>query len=260
MTAHLLTTGEVARRCSVKPDTVLKWIKKGRVPASLTIGGHYRVDEHDLLPLLAKAAAPETQGGARRPLLSSPLRCWEFMSETLREECKTCVAYKVRATWCFRLSAVVRSAGHAKQFCTGSCQDCPYHRQVQGLPTNVLIVTRDERLIQDLARRENGRVAFRFARSAYDASAVVAVFRPAYVIVDQSLLENGEAGLVDALAADTRSPGVRVLLGVRRGIVHGRPQKMAIAGTIEAPFTAEEISALVERYPVETAPPDEANV
>jgi excisionase family DNA binding protein len=258
MTTHLLTTGEVARRCSVKPDTVLKWIKKGRVPASVTIGGHYRVDEHDLIPLLAKATSPESNGAAKPALLSSPLRCWEFMSETPREECKSCIAYRVRATWCFRLSAVVRSAGHSKRFCTGSCQDCPYHRRVLGHPTNVLVVTRDERLIQDLARRENDHVAFRFARSAYDASAVVSVFRPAYVIVDQSLLENGEPDLVDALAADPRSPGVRVLLGVRRGIVHGRPAKMAIAGTIEAPFTAEEISAVVERYPVETTPPDEA--
>jgi excisionase family DNA binding protein len=258
MPAHLLTTGDVARRCSVKPDTVLKWIKKGRLPATLTIGGHYRVDENDLAPLMACAPAPDAHGASKPPLLSSPLRCWEFMSEGMRENCKTCVAYRVRANWCFRLAGVLKSAGHSKQFCTGSCPECPYYRRVHGLPTNVLVVTRDERLIQDLARRESSQVAFRFARSAYDASAVVSVFRPAYAVVDQNLLENGEPGLLDALRSDARSPGVRVLLAVRRGVVHGRPPKMAIAGTIEEPFTAEDIAALVARFPVESLPAEES--
>ena len=171
MSTQLLTTGEVARRCSVKPDTVLKWIKKGRLAASRTMGGHYRVEEHDVLPLLSKPGPVGTACPAKSSLLSSPLRCWEFMSENLKEECRNCVVYRVRATWCFTLVAQMRAAGHTKQFCTGSCQECPYHRRVRGLPTNVLVVTRDERLIQDLAKRESDQVAFRFARSAYDASA-----------------------------------------------------------------------------------------
>ena len=256
MSNQLLTTGEVARQCAVKPDTVLKWIKRGSLPASRTLGGHFRVAEPDVLPLLAKPSVPE----ATRPkirLLANPLRCWEFMSEVLREECKDCLVYKVRATWCFRLVAALRGSGHAKQFCTGSCQECPYSRRVHGLPTNVLVVTRDERLIQDLARREHNRLAFRFARSGYDASAVISVFRPAYAVVDQTLLENGEPGLLEALAADPRSFGVRILLGVRCGTVRLRPFRASIAGTIEQPFTSEDILSIVERFPVELLPVEE---
>ena len=43
-----LSTGEVARLCSVNPDTVLKWIKKGQLAATRTAGGHYRIEEHHL--------------------------------------------------------------------------------------------------------------------------------------------------------------------------------------------------------------------
>jgi excisionase family DNA binding protein len=252
MSTQLFTTGEVARRCSVKPDTVLKWINKGRLRASRTLGGHYRVEERDLLPLLSKPLMPEAPSAPKISLLAHPLRCWEYMSEELRDECRNCIAYRVRATWCFRLAAAMRTNGHAKRFCTGSCQDCPYHRHVHSLPTNVLVVTRDERLIQDLGRKESNRIAFRFARSAYDASAVVSFFRPAYAVVDESLLDNGEPGLLESLLADPRSPGVRVLLGVRRGMGHTRSSKVALAGTIEEPFTPEEIAALVDRFPVET--------
>jgi hypothetical protein len=180
------------------------------------------------------------------------------MSEDLRDECRNCVVYRVRATWCFRLAAAMRTSGHAKRFCTGSCQDCPYHRHVHGQATNVLVVTRDEKMIQDLARKESNRVIFRFARSAYDASAVVSFFRPAYAVVDENLLDNGEPGLLEALMSDLRSPGVRVLLGVRRGMGHTRLAKIALAGTIEEPFTPEDIAALVDRYPVETLESEDA--
>src|SRR5690349_1493066 len=148
MSTQLFTTGEVARRCSVKPDTVLKWIKKGRLRAARTLGGHYRVEERDILPLLAKAPTLEPAALPKASLLSHPLRCWEYMSEEVREECRNCVVYRVRATWCFRLAAAIRTSGHGKRFCTGSCQDCPYHRHVHGQSTNVLVVTRDEKMIQ----------------------------------------------------------------------------------------------------------------
>src|SRR3954465_6107257 len=104
MSSQMFTTGEVARRCAVEPDTILKWIKKGRLRASRTLGGHYRVEERDLLPLL-KAAAPEPESAPKATLLNHPLRCWEYMSEDVRDECRNCIVYRVRATWCFRLAA-----------------------------------------------------------------------------------------------------------------------------------------------------------
>ena len=39
----LLSTGDVAKLFGVTPDAVLKWIKKGKLPATRTAGGHYRV-------------------------------------------------------------------------------------------------------------------------------------------------------------------------------------------------------------------------
>ena len=61
MSSPLLTTGKAARLCSVKPDTVLKWIKKGVLPATRTVGGHYRVEEQDLLLVLSQDDGSETR-------------------------------------------------------------------------------------------------------------------------------------------------------------------------------------------------------
>jgi excisionase family DNA binding protein len=40
---NYITTGEAAALFGVEPDTVLRWIKSGYIPASRTPGGHYRI-------------------------------------------------------------------------------------------------------------------------------------------------------------------------------------------------------------------------
>lgn len=255
MGSPLLTTGKAARMCSVKPDTVLKWIKKGVLPATRTMGGHYRVEEQDLLQVLS----PEEDGECRedKTLCSRPMRCWEYLSNSPGAECQECVVYKTHATWCFRLVGVVKGTGHARRFCSGLCQECPYYRRVHGLPANVLVVSKDEVLIRDLAKNENETVAFRFARRGYDASATIAVFRPAFVVIDQAVLEELGITLLDALAADPRARGARVVVAVRKGSMGLRTHNRAVYAMIEEPFHAEDLVAIVNRIPVETLPEGE---
>lgn len=250
MSSALLTTGEAARLCAVKPDTVLKWIKKGALPATRTIGGHYRVDEQDVLTVLAQDDAGDEREN-EKVLCSRPMRCWEYMNNGPGTECHDCVVYKVHASWCFRMAAAAKGNGQAKRFCTGICQECPYYRRVHGLASNVIVITQDEKLIQELARRESPAVAFRFARRGYDASAIVSVFRPAFVVFDQAILDHLGVALLDALATDPRTLGARILVAVRKDSVGLRIHHHAIYATIQEPFQAEEILAIVNRIPVE---------
>jgi excisionase family DNA binding protein len=249
MRTSLLSTGQAARLCSVKPDTVLKWIKHGLLPATRTVGGHYRVEQGDLDEALAhQHAHPEPDPAPR--LCSRPMRCWEFMNNGPGERCHDCTVYHVHASWCFRLTG----AGHARRFCVGACQDCPYFRRAHGLPTNVLVVTQDEPIIQTLARNGNASFDFRFARRGYDASAIIAVFRPAFVIFDETIVEALGPGLLDALATDPRAVGARIVLAVRKNTVARRVRSHAVFATIQLPFEVEELSALLSRLPVETLP------
>ncbi|MCL4403087.1 MAG: helix-turn-helix domain-containing protein, partial [Acidobacteria bacterium] len=164
MSASMLTTGKAAHLCSVQPDTVLKWIKKGRLPATRTAGGHYRVAERDLLLFLSQHGANGTGREENAALCARPMGCWEYMNHGPGGECEECVVHRVHAAYCFRLVNLVKGAGHAKRFCSGPCQECPYYRRVHCLPTNVLVITADEGLIHELARRQTEAIAFRFAR------------------------------------------------------------------------------------------------
>jgi excisionase family DNA binding protein len=258
MSSSLLTTGKAARLCSVKPDTVLKWIKQGRLRAIRTAGGHYRVEERDVTALLARDHHGKREWEQRTALCSRPMRCWEYMNHGPGTECENCVVYHVRSAYCFRLASVVRGVGHGKRFCTGSCQECPYYRRVHGLPTNVLVITHDEALIQNLARRANGSIDFRFARRWYDASAIVAVRRPAFVIFDQGVLESLGMAPLDALVSDKRTAGARILVALRKGTMGCKIHSSQVYATIEEPFEAEDIISIIHRIPVETIEPDTA--
>jgi excisionase family DNA binding protein len=85
-TTHWLTTGEVAARSRTTPQSVLKWIRRGALPARRLPGGAYRVSEADLdrflrpVPVLCAACGGEVLDGVRvrvdgRPVHGPGERC-----------------------------------------------------------------------------------------------------------------------------------------------------------------------------------------
>lgn len=242
----MLSTGQAAVLCTVKPDTVLKWIKKGRLPAVRTAGGHYRISEWDLKPFMGSSPSPEPT--------PQVLRCWEYLNGESgpRDECKNCVVYRVRATWCFEVAGLGRDLGHTRQFCLTSCQDCAYYRRVSEGVTKVLVITSDDNLVRHLAAPENPHVAIRFARDGYETSALLPGLRPTFVVVDEEVIRAGEPRLLDALAADLRVPGIKIILAVSPGKSRRREIGKLVAGVIEKPFDVEGIAAVVRRFPIES--------
>jgi excisionase family DNA binding protein len=256
-----LSTGRAAQLCSVNPDTVLKWIKGGRLAAARTAGGHYRIDEDDLAAVVPAPNALDTlpiqaSEGARRPL-----RCWEYLggSGAVRNECKQCVVYQIRAAWCFQVAASTCGIGHSKSTCRVSCQDCVYYRRVSGLATNVLVVTSDDGFAERLERQREGGLELRFARSAYAASAMVCDFRPAFAVVDHELIASREPDLLAQLASDPRLPGLRIILAVPKGngTRAGVLAESGIVSVFEKPFGQDRIVEVMNRFPVETMPIEE---
>lgn len=246
MDYKLLTTGDVARLCGVTADAVLKWIKSGKLPATRTPGGHYRVSRADLNDL--GIGHPSDRAVATVPVESDAppgdrLRCWEYFSSNgaARDACRTCLVYQSRAQNCYRLAELGERVGHSRNFCpTGRCEDCPFFRAEHGLATSVLIVTDDEALRGRLERQiDTGRVSVRFALSGYEASAAVGDLCPALIVLDSGLTEVRNGALPEMIRRDARIPGARFLVGCREG----DEETVGALGlpSIPAPFTARVI-------------------
>ncbi len=248
-----LTTGQAAALCSVKPDTVLKWVKKGRLRSVTTAGGHHRIEYRDLEAFLRAHRV----GGEAQPASETTtrtMRCWEFFSDqgVVRDACMQCAVYRVRAALCFEMLGLGTEIRHAKLFCQVSCADCAYYRRVKGLKVNVLVVSQDEDLIRNFAGEESEELSLRFVHNGYEASAVISDFRPAFVVVDRELIPDGGKELVGCLTTDSRVPGLKIVWAVPGAGRRRRkqPEKNA-EETLVKPFGLDEVTALVNRLPVE---------
>ena len=267
--AGLLTTGQAAKLCAVTPDTVLKWIKKGRLAATRTAGGHFRVALPDLEPFMAgfgqkpghQLSSPQPSHGSSQDGTKEEhdeVPCWEFLSDNgeVREACRQCVVYRVRATRCFLMAGLDTDVGHAHQFCEGSCQDCVYFRRIQGMSTQVLFISSDEELVNRIDLFGDESVTLRFARNGYEASALVQDFRPEVAIIDMEGLPDQGFGLLDSIAADARIPHIRVILVIpadSMGRLLQRPRHRLVVSMLEKPQVCERIEEVVRGSLVELA-------
>lgn len=262
---NLLTTGEAARLCSVKPDTVLKWIKKGQLGCVRTPGGHHRIRRKDLESSIASRRPAETPAGGSLECQARALHCWEYLSDRgeVRDDCRQCVVYRVRAARCFLMAGLEPDVGHARQFCRNSCEDCGYYRRMNGLAANVLLITSDDELVNALSGEKHESVTLRFARNAYAASAIIHDFRPAFVLLDVERIQAEDSRLLDSLASDPRVPGLKVILVVPEG-TRDREYEWShhdlVVDVLEKSPTIRDIAAMIESFPVDFLMPEDGHV
>jgi excisionase family DNA binding protein len=253
MNSRMLTTGQAAKLCSVTPDTVLKWIHSGTLPARRTAGGHHRIDERDLASFLAPTKRNKTAvGGSMAPSDTTDERvvryCWEYNSgEDLPVGCRECVVYQMRAQRCYEAARLNPEIGHTKLFCKGDCLDCDYYRRVHLQGTNVMVVSDDTELIHRLSGEKSGApFSLEITDCEYSCSALVDAFRPDYVVVDCALGPERSGDICNHLAEDPRLPYVRVVMAVREGMFPTGCDKNIFA-RMQRPFNVSDITECIHR-------------
>lgn len=122
------------------------------------------------------------------------------------------MAFQVGAAWCFRMRSLWTE--HASSFCAGpeSCADCSYYRRVMNLPARVLLISADPDLQSQLDSESDGRLELRIVRNGYEASALLSVFQPGYIIADTQARDAPALALVENLARDNRLHGPKIIL------------------------------------------------
>ncbi|MFH1581091.1 MAG: helix-turn-helix domain-containing protein [Pseudomonadota bacterium] len=125
------TTTEVARLLSVAPDTVLKWVKAGKIGAYLTPGGHSRIPAEEVEKMLPNSRINKHSEKHQSERSDSFQYCWEFFAESgkLSENCSHCIAYRSRSQRCYEMKHIPKEFGHLKLNCKVSCEECEYFLQ-----------------------------------------------------------------------------------------------------------------------------------
>lgn len=104
-----LSTGQAARFCFVTSDTIVNWIKGGRLLARRTAGGQFRI-------LLPDLRAFMVDHGMETDLLDDARgdcrHCWEGPDAGRAgpingDSCESCLVFRARALRCFELRCAV---------------------------------------------------------------------------------------------------------------------------------------------------------
>jgi excisionase family DNA binding protein len=213
--AQYISTGEAAKLLSVTPDTILRWVRAGKLSARKTAGGHNRISLDTVNGLLI----PEANSSPDRPVsLERPfVPCWEYNSSSgkIKDSCRSCLVFKARGDRCFEVGMILKKNGHGATCCPTSCEECSYFKEQQRRPINVLIFTDNETLKESLKREARmSRLRLQFTSCEYDCSLAVDSFRPEYVIVDCAMELVKCEELCIHLANDPRIPWVKIVLAV----------------------------------------------
>ncbi len=236
------STGEAAVLCSVTPDTVLKWIRAGKLPATRTPGGHHRIPRNALVKLFGfEEGAPDVS------FRGEPFRyCWEFNAKSgiIAEGCKDCIVYRSKTRRCYEVKNL-SNAGFVGLYCEGTCEECEYYKMVRDQHLNVLVVT-DKSRLKDALERDSGGIDFnlRITDCEYRCSMLVEQFRPDYAIIDCSLGIERSYEFARFLYEDPRLPFVRIVLAGNQKKLPGGCDQI-IHGLIDRHFTIETISGLI---------------
>lgn len=126
------TTNEIAGICRVTRQTVINWIKSGRLQAKITPGRHRRVMREELVAFLENAGLDpsivedyEEEANTRVPY------CWEYYSTGFSgrgsiHRCEECLTKKAKTLNCYLLAEEIDIAD---KFCQTTCEDCRYYHR-----------------------------------------------------------------------------------------------------------------------------------
>ncbi len=248
MAKDFLTTSQAAKKLSVSPDTVLKWVKAGKIKAHRTLGGHFRIP----IATVNGLVEDDVNNGVSSsiPAIANPSfqYCWEHKSQLgiLNEKCKECVVYKSRARRCYELRNIPEEFGSLKLYCQDTCENCDYYKLVNNLGLNILVVSSNQRLLSSIDEEVlNGKFHIESVTSEYECASAIEKFRPDFVIVDCSMGAIKTRELCNHLGEDERIPFTRLILTSKKNRL-GDFCDREIFGWIRKPFTMKKLHRCIE--------------
>ena len=152
-TMSYVSEEKAARLLLVSRDTVLKWVKDGRLQAKKAADERYLISRDSVLKLLtAEEGLIEEIINEKRP--SVP--CWEYNAENgkITDDCHSCPVFQTRKKKCYEVGKFLKETGHGATCCATDCEDCSYYKAQRRSSSDVVILP-DSETLKDSQERES---------------------------------------------------------------------------------------------------------
>lgn len=247
MLKQILTTTEAAKMLFVAPDTVLKWVKAGKIKSYRTPGGHSRIPIDSVTALLT-----EQHNDIVRPEPKSERSyqyCWQYPAagKKNQNDCSDCLSYICRVKRCYQLRNMIDGIGCIRIGCDVLCEVCDYYKTVSGQVLSVVIMSENRRTLYDRSKLNfNPDMKIEFVEDEYECSFLIEKFRPDYIIIDYSMEHNRIWAFCKHLVDDPRLPFARIIF-TSEGMDEPIFCAKEIFGWIKKPLSVENIREYIHR-------------
>jgi excisionase family DNA binding protein len=245
-----LTTTQAARLLSVSSDTVLKWVKAGKIESYRTLGGHFRIPTSALDII----SPPGDKTVTVLPVSEHPETfqyCWEYLAGEgkIKAECCNCITYLSRARRCYELKDLPGGMGCLNLMCDTDCTNCDYHRLAKGQKLTILVISKNKKIINDADNIDKSHdFQVKFAGNEYQAAVIIQDFRPDYIIVDCALGRKRTGDICSSIFNDKRIPVARIILSSKVKKIDNYCDRK-VFGWIRKPFAIEHFRECIRGIP-----------
>jgi len=247
---EFLTTSQAAKLLSVSPDTVLKWVKAGKIKSKRTLGGHFRIPSSEIKVFNGNEIV-SLDNGLNNNLPAPYQYCWEFLAAggPIKPECKECITFRSRASRCYELKDIPGSMGCLNLMCDTECDKCEYFKVVKGQKINILVLSENQKIVRDLdSLDDNSTFRILFSDDEYSAAVAIQEYRPDYIIVDCSFGKKRTGYICNNLFNDIRIPVVRIILSSKSKNINDYCDK-EVFGWIRKPFKVDQLTECIRGVP-----------
>ncbi len=241
----MISTGNAAELCGVTRDTVFKWVKKGKIKATRTAGGHFRINLDSIEPYLLK----DDEVVINKDNENIITYCWEFHSSEgkIEEGCRQCMVFLAKAEKCYLVAGFGEKDDHPPGIhCKSSCFECEYFNFLDKPEMNVLLVTENSDFSERINSEISKNVTLKFSSCGYETSSVIQDYRPDFIVIDNNLVSSKPDVICSHLIKDPRVHGAQIILAVAENIEQ-KNLPDGICATILTPFNAEDLEKCMNR-------------
>ncbi len=242
------TTSQAAEVLSVSADTVLRWVKSGKIESYLTPGGHARIPHQAVRTILQRSDAQARPREAAADTAPSHLFCWDMQSEQGRitESCRQCATYRSRSGRCYRIRCDCEDFAGLHLRCQDPCDDCSYYRVTRRRPVRAMLVSPSGHLRRGLSTQATETdLDFCAVDGAYACSTEMQEFRPDYLVVDCAFGTSRTREICRHLLDDRRLPITRIILASPRAKLRENCDR-EVFGWIRKPFNVGQLRSLID--------------
>ena len=248
MNRDCFTTSQAAEVLAVSPDTVLRWVKSGKIDSYLTPGGHARIPRRAVLAILGREdAAPHVRFPAVQAA-PSHLFCWDLQSGggRITESCRHCAVYRSRCGRCYCMRCDCQDFAGLHLLCGTPCDECSYYQVTHRHPVRAMLVSPSGRLRRSMSvPAERSGLELRAVDGAYACSTALQEFRPDYLVIDCAFGRSRTRRICRHLLDDQRLPITRLILASPRARLSENCDREVFAW-IRKPFTVDQLRVLID--------------